>query len=118
MAWSSPKLFIVGEQITASILNTHIRDQLLFLGGTHRHSTGTAGEGTGDIGPLGVLLFADQSASPAGEGTMQRNGTHIEVRENGTTHVVSTVDLAVEVASMRTLGSDGTQATDGSHGHA
>ena len=33
MAWTAPRTHTVGELITASILNTHIRDNLLYLKG-------------------------------------------------------------------------------------
>jgi len=33
MAWSSPRTFIAGEIITASIMNTHVRDNLRYLHG-------------------------------------------------------------------------------------
>jgi hypothetical protein len=34
MAWTSPRTWVAGETITAAILNTHLRDNLLDLGGT------------------------------------------------------------------------------------
>lgn len=34
MAWTSPRTWVAGETVTAAILNTHVRDNLLDLGGT------------------------------------------------------------------------------------
>lgn len=32
--WTAPRTWVAGEVLTASLLNTHLRDQLLWLGGT------------------------------------------------------------------------------------
>lgn len=34
MTWTSPRTWVAGETVTASILNTHVRDNLLDLAGT------------------------------------------------------------------------------------
>lgn len=34
MAWTSPRTWVSGETVTAALLNTHLRDNLLALGGT------------------------------------------------------------------------------------
>lgn len=34
MAWTSPRTFVAAETVTAAIMNTHIRDNLLELNGT------------------------------------------------------------------------------------
>lgn len=34
MAWTSPRTYVAGETITAALLNTHVRDNLLDIGGT------------------------------------------------------------------------------------
>lgn len=34
MAWTSPMTFVTGAVLTASNLNTHLRDNLLSLGGS------------------------------------------------------------------------------------
>lgn len=34
MAWTSPRTWVAGEVVTAALLNTHLRDQLLELNGT------------------------------------------------------------------------------------
>ena len=47
MAWTTPRTFVVGEIITAPILNTHVRDNLSFLS-THAHS-GAAGDGSASL---------------------------------------------------------------------
>ncbi len=53
MAWTTPRTWIVGEVPTAALMNTHVRDNLSFLGVTHDHS-GDAGDG-GNLG-LGHVL--------------------------------------------------------------
>lgn len=42
-AWSAPRTWVAGEVLTASLLNTHLRDQLLYLGGTDRRTTSPPG---------------------------------------------------------------------------
>ena len=34
MAWTSPRTWVSGEVVTAALMNTHVRDQLLELAGT------------------------------------------------------------------------------------
>lgn len=34
MAWTSPRTWVAGETVTAALLNTHVRDNLLELNGT------------------------------------------------------------------------------------
>lgn len=34
MAWTAPRTWVAGETVTAAIMNTHVRDNLLDLGGT------------------------------------------------------------------------------------
>mgnify|MGYP001592239233 CR=1 FL=1 len=43
MAWTAPRTWVTSELVTAAIMNTHIRDNLLALS-THEH-TGAAGAG-------------------------------------------------------------------------
>jgi hypothetical protein len=42
MAWTSPRTWIPGEFVTASMLNTHLRDNLLFLFGGSKLASYTA----------------------------------------------------------------------------
>lgn len=44
MPWTSPRTWTTGELITAAICNTHIRDNLNYLGTSHAHA-GSAGDG-------------------------------------------------------------------------
>lgn len=45
MAWTEPPRTWVSEEIvTAAIMNTHVKDQLIFLGGVHKHG-GANGDG-------------------------------------------------------------------------
>ena len=34
MAWTAPRTWVTGETVTAALMNTHIRDSLLAIGGT------------------------------------------------------------------------------------
>ena len=44
MAWTAPRTWVTGEVVTASVMNVHVRDNLLALS-THFHDTGAGGEG-------------------------------------------------------------------------
>jgi len=63
MAWTAPRSYTTGEMITAAILNTHWRDNLLVLD-THVHS-GAAGDGSATPGPLTYADFTDQASIDA-----------------------------------------------------
>lgn len=65
MAWAAPRTYTVGETITAAILNTDQRDNLLALS-THTHG-GTAGDGGTSPGPLVKATFTD-AVAPAAPG--------------------------------------------------
>ena len=75
MAWVAPRDWstITNGIVTAAMLNTDVRDNLLFLGGTsdvtsgHTH-TGAAGMGAASMSGLtltnlGVLTFANQGGN-------------------------------------------------------
>lgn len=57
MAWSVPRIWAVGEVLTAANMNTYIRDQQVFVG-VHDHS-GDAGDGSS------VFDLTDQGSDPA-----------------------------------------------------
>lgn len=44
MAWTTPRTWVVSEIVSASVMNTHIRDNLNVLSG-HRHDNADAGDG-------------------------------------------------------------------------
>ena len=44
MAWTAPRTWVVAEIVTASVMNTHVRDNLLALS-QHVHDQGEAGDG-------------------------------------------------------------------------
>ena len=115
-AWSVPRLWVVGEQVTAALLNAQVRDNLTHLGGTHAHDA-AAGGGTRDVGALSVVSFSNTTASPTATGTLQRNGVHLEYHDGATALVLTLVDQAAGTASLRTLGTTGSTAISGSHGH-
>lgn len=42
-AWSAPRTWVAGEVLTASLLNVHLRDQLLYLGGVDQRLSSPPG---------------------------------------------------------------------------
>jgi hypothetical protein len=58
MAWTVPVAWVDGTIVTATFLDAQIKGNMDFLGTSHRHSTGTAGEGGGSLGPLSYMDFA------------------------------------------------------------
>ena len=52
MAWTSPRSWVAGEVVTAALLNSHLRDQLLELNGTaSAWSSFTVGWGSSGANP-------------------------------------------------------------------
>ena len=63
MAWTAPRTYVTGEVVTASILNTDVRDNLLNLS-THVHG-GAAGDGDDQLSGVDDIIFDDVSAPAA-----------------------------------------------------
>jgi len=63
MAWTTPRTYATGEVVTAAILNTDVRDNLLFLS-THAHG-GAAGDGEDEMTGVDQITFDDISAPAA-----------------------------------------------------
>lgn len=59
-AWTTPRTWIVSEVPTFTIMNTHVRDNLDFLGDEHDHAGG-AGNG-GSLGAANVIAVQVFSA--------------------------------------------------------
>jgi hypothetical protein len=129
MAWTAPRDWtaITDGIVTASQLNTDVRDNLSFLGGTsdvttgHTH-TGAAGMGAATLSAvtltsLGTLTFADQSANPDAAGELQMNGTSLLWYGSAVVNL-SGADQAAGTASLRTLNqASATAAAAGNHVH-
>jgi hypothetical protein len=113
MVWTTPKRWAVGEMVTHTLLNLHIKGNQDFLG-THGHSAGS-GDGDPFITPT-ILTWVDQSASPGAVGTLQRNGTALEWY-GAAVVILTKVGGAAGTAALRTLGSNGTQISNGTHTH-
>tara|TARA_R110000751_G_scaffold134113_3_gene236542 strand:+ start:953 stop:1675 length:723 start_codon:yes stop_codon:yes gene_type:complete len=64
MAWTVPVAWVDGTIVTATFLDAQIKGNMDFLGTSHHHATGTAGEGGGSLGPLSYMDFAI-GAAPA-----------------------------------------------------
>ena len=127
MAWTAPRDWtgISDDIVTAAMLNTDVRDNLLFLGGTsdvttgHTH-TGAAGMGAKSMSGLtltnlGVLTFADQEENPDAAGELQMNGN--DLLWYGASLVNLTAADASSGASLRSLGTTSVKAAAGNHTH-
>ena len=55
MAWTAPRTWTDDEVVTAALLNTHLRDNMLFLS-THTHS-GAAGDGNDELAGVDSMNF-------------------------------------------------------------
>ena len=65
MAWTAPRTWVLGEALTASLLNTHVRDNELSL--TQHQHTGAAGDGDDQLSGIDDIIF-DDLAAPAAPG--------------------------------------------------
>jgi hypothetical protein len=118
MGWTTPRTYIVGEQITAAILNTHIRDQSTFLGTTHAHGT-ASGDGTAEMNPDRVE-FGTYNIIGAGVIISTLNGTSFDLTYGKTAPsqvIISQINPASGTVGLFTLGSDGTEMAPGNHSH-
>ena len=70
--WRTPSTWASGTIITSTFLDNHIKDQFDYLGTTHRHSTGTAGEGAGYLGPIAYMDNLTAKPAPATSATLAR----------------------------------------------
>ena len=128
MGWTTPRDWtgVTDGIVTAGQLNTDIRDNLLFLGGTsdvtsgHTH-TGAAGMGAATMSALTLtnlvtLTFADQSANPDAAGEVQRNGNDLLWYGAGVVNLTAG-DASAGTASLRSLGTTSVKAAAGNHTH-
>lgn len=67
-AWTKPRIWQVGEQANATLLNTHVRDNFEKLD-QHGHGSGS-GSGARELGPLVYITFVDAAAPGAPGGTL------------------------------------------------
>lgn len=121
MAWSAPRTWVADEIVTAALLNTELRDNLLVLS-THAH-TGAAGMGASTLSAvsmttLATATFADQSGNPSTNGRLQRNGANLLYYDGSSAIDLTASDQVAGTASLRTLGTGSTQAAAGNHTHA
>ena len=140
MAWTAPRTWAVGEMVTHTLLNTHIKDNLLALS-THAHS-GAAGAGSTTRGNLVKATYTDASAPSApgsgltvlyavsgrmhmragssGADTPIQIATDLHAEDHASRHEpggadAMAVDAVAGTGSLRTLGSGSTQAAVGNH---
>ena len=141
MAWTTPRTYSVGEQVTEAMLDTDIKANLDALG-AHTHSN-AAGDGASALGNLVKAAFTDASA-PAAPSTgltsiytvssrpfYRPNGgastqllilADVHAQAHDTAHEPSGADtMAVDqssgTGSLRTLGTGSTQIAAGNHTH-
>ena len=117
MAWTVP-LTWKSTMVTHTIMNTHVKDNLLELS-THVHS-GSGGEGSSTLSVLvlsaqNYFPFSDQSANPSTAGRLQRNGAELVYYDTALKQL--TADAVAGTASSRTLGTGAQQAAAGNHTH-
>ena len=62
MAWTAPKTWATGDLVTAALLNTHLKDNLLVLS-THTHS-GAAGDGNDELSGVDSVVM-DSISTPS-----------------------------------------------------
>ncbi len=112
MAWTALKKWFGGDNATADLLNTHIRDNLLVLS-THAHG-GAAGAGNDEMSGVDIIAL-DNIGAAASAGLLRRNGNHLTWGASG--YVVTNVDDVAGIACLRTLGTGAQQAATGNHAH-
>ena len=120
MAWTAP-LTWSETMVTASLMNTYIRDNFLALS-THTH-TGAAGDGGSVLdvggtytGQTNMALNSNTEATFVWAGDLRRVNTNLRYY-NGTDVVQLDSDASVSMPSVRTLGTGATQAAAGNHTH-
>ena len=81
MAYTTPSTWASGTIVTATFLNEQVQGNMEFLGTSHRHSSGTAGEGGGSLGPISYVDFNIAAAPAAPAATAMRlyaSGTELK----------------------------------------
>ena len=116
MAWTAPRTWVANEVVTAALMNTHVRDNLLVLS-VHAHD-GSAGEGNDELTGIDSITFDDLSADPAVAGEIQRNGTALRLYDGAAVVRFAEADAPAVNASPRTLGTGALQGAPGTHGHS
>ena len=121
MGWTAPRDWsaISSGIVTASSLNTDVRDNMLVLG-THTH-TGAAGFGASSmtgltLAALVTLTFADQEENPDAAGELQRNGNDLKWYGSSVVNLTA-ADASAGTASLRSLGTTSVKAAAGNHTH-
>ena len=141
MAWTTPRTYVTGEQVTEAILDVDQKANLDVLG-VHAHSN-AAGNGSSTLGNLVKATFTDGSAPSApssgltsvytisgrpfyraygGASTQLLILADVHAQAHDTAHEPSgadtmAVDQGAGVGSLRTLGTGSTQIAAGDHSH-
>ena len=142
MAWTTPRTYTVGEQVTEAILDADQKANLDALSG-HTHSN-AAGDGSSTLGNLSKVTITDGSAPSApsagltsiyavsgalhyrpngGSDTEIQDANDLHAEVHASTHQpgggdAMEVDAVAGTGSLRTLGSGARQLAAGNHGHA
>ncbi len=110
MAWTAPNLWTTGQMVTAALLNTYVRDNLLTLS-THAHG-GEAGDGDDELAGIDFLNL-DDIGNPGTAGRLQRNGNNL--LWGASNFNVTNADPSTSTAGLRTLSTGSTTAAPGNH---
>ena len=110
MAWTAPRTWVVGEVVTAALMNTHVRDNLLFLGDDHDHS--------GDSGDGGTIAIESAHSSESGgtAGTTVRNSVTITPLSTGDV-IFAFGQLEGQISASTTVDAHIRDNTDGVNGN-
>ena len=142
MAWTAPRTWTAGELVTHTLLNTHLKNNMLILD-THAHDD-TSGGGDSTLGDLVKATFTDATAPSApganktaiyavstqphyraggaGADVELADANDLHTQAHDTAHEPSgadtmAVDAVAGTGSLRTLGTGSTQAAAGNHTH-
>lgn len=98
MAWTSPRTWVVGEMLTAALLNAHVRDDILWLA----ERIGTVVTGAATSSSSHVVLAGSEVVTTNGSGVTPTiaygqtfGSTPVVVVCNGDAAVAGADDLAV-----------------------
>ncbi len=106
MAWTAPRTWVVGETVTAALMNTHLRDNLTFLGSTHDHD-GDSGDGaTLSFSEYDYICIVDEKAQNTAGGTFtsgawRTRDLNSEKADTGNHASVSSNQITLEAGTYR-----------------
>ena len=118
MAWTAPRTWVVGEMVTFTVLNVHVRDNLIFIGTSHNHASAGSTAGSPALGTLDSITFRTQAPFQEGLnmfGTTPLWTSAVGIFSLNKLQPTSTITLLSVGTIDATTG--GTIAADGTHNH-